>query len=208
MQCKTRDKVFEYLTNLLKSYIIQDSHENWTREGGQMDQIYASSYMTISADTSSGTNTGFLHQRDVVGWQTCVHPDILVPWDRPTPGQHYGTYPGHTLGRSKLIGSPVPRGASGICCGIVPAKVFMDTSILADRGWIPKSEYCPGEYSIGVYTRCHGNAMRSLHRSVSLPATEASSHIGSGLHVTRTKSPGKDFANSSIRTPIGAGLTD
>ncbi|KAF2826648.1 HET-domain-containing protein [Ophiobolus disseminans] len=116
--------------------IIQDCHDDWTREGGRMNEIYSSSYLTISADTSLDTDAGLFHQRNLLGWQTCIHPTILKPWDRSTPGPHYGTFPGNALGRSKLTGSPVPTGARAICCGIAPAKLCMDTNILSNRGWI------------------------------------------------------------------------
>lgn len=102
-----------------------------------MDQTYTSSCLTISADTSSDTNAGFLHDRDMLGWTTCVHPNLVIPWEGPTPGWHYGSgFGGSTLEKSRLNGIAAPKGPRGICCGAAPAKMFMDTSILGDRGWI------------------------------------------------------------------------
>ncbi|KAF2023481.1 hypothetical protein EK21DRAFT_94868 [Setomelanomma holmii] len=101
-----------------------------------MDQTYINSYLTISADSSHNTNAGFLETRNMLGWTTCIHPNLLAPWNGPTPGWNYGTGPGSTLDQSHLTGRPVPHGPRAICCGVAPAKPVMDTSILSDRGWI------------------------------------------------------------------------
>jgi hypothetical protein len=102
-----------------------------------MDQIYMSSYLTISADTSPDTRSGFLHDRNMLGYTTCVVPTLLTPWTGPTPGSNYGNDSSYaSLDKSNLTGRPVPQVARAVCCGVAPAKVSMDSSILSDRGWI------------------------------------------------------------------------
>ncbi|KAH8732113.1 hypothetical protein GQ44DRAFT_698472 [Phaeosphaeriaceae sp. PMI808] len=46
-------------------------NEDWIKEGGQMDKIYLTSYLTISADDGADADSGFLCQRNMLGWQPC-----------------------------------------------------------------------------------------------------------------------------------------
>jgi hypothetical protein len=101
-----------------------------------MDQTYSSSYLTISADNCLDSKAGFLDVRNMLGWTTCIHPTLVIPWCGRAPGSHYGTFSGQTLERSKLTGRPVPTGPRAVCCGVAPAKTVMNTSVLSDRGWI------------------------------------------------------------------------
>lgn len=118
------------------SCIIQDSHDDWKTEGSRMDQIYLASCLTISADSALDVTTGFLHKRNPLTWKSCIHPSLVAPYEKPTPGFFSGHDSNLFLSRPSSPGLPVPQAPRYICCGIAPATVAMSTSILSERGWI------------------------------------------------------------------------
>jgi hypothetical protein len=91
-----------------------------------MDQIYATSYLTVSLSTSSDANSGFLQQRNQLGLQSCLHTEIFIP--NGAEGHEISTLGGPT-------GPVLAPARRGICCGI-PGQISTACSVLDDRGWI------------------------------------------------------------------------
>jgi hypothetical protein len=92
-----------------------------------MDQIYATSYLTVSLSTSSDANNGFLQQRNQLGLQSCLHTELFIP--NGAEGHEISTLGGERTGP---VLAPARR---GICCGI-PGQISTAHSVLDDRGWI------------------------------------------------------------------------
>jgi hypothetical protein len=92
-----------------------------------MDQIYATSYLTVSLSTSSDANNGFLQQRNQLGLQSCLHTELFIP--NGAAGHEISTLGG---GRTGPVLAPARR---SICCGI-PGQISTAHSVLDDRGWI------------------------------------------------------------------------
>jgi hypothetical protein len=174
-----------------------------------MDQIYMSSYLTISADTSPDTRSGFLHDRNMLGYTTCVIPTLLTPWTGPTPGSNYGNDSSYaSLDKSNLTGRPIPQVARAVCCGVAPAKVPMDSSILSDRGWILQETILSRKLlhwsGFEVSWECNECvASDVLHQNVCLLETVMEGRHGVGLEKRCTTPLGTSFGRSCTQTPMG-----
>ena len=58
--------------------IIQDSESDWMYEAGRMTQVYANSFLNISADESKNSNSGLLRQRDPTVLQSFIIPSVAL----------------------------------------------------------------------------------------------------------------------------------
>lgn len=101
-----------------------------------MDQIYSVSYLTISADSTPDTTAGFLHHRNSLTWESCLHPSLVAPYGQPTPGYYSGKLSKLFPNESSSPCLPIPQEPRYICCGILPATAAVNKSILNERGWI------------------------------------------------------------------------
>jgi hypothetical protein len=116
--------------------IIQDSKEDWEQEGSKMNEVYSGSYLTVSADDAPGAQSGFIHSRNVLAGQSCIHSSLVSPYAQKTPGPYHSDEVwGSDRGELKP-GLPVPQGQRVICCGIGPADRAMNTCLLSRRDWI------------------------------------------------------------------------
>lgn len=53
--------------------IIQDSSDDWTQQASQMHVIYQNAWVTISADSAAGSDSGFLNPRNMLEIRPCQH---------------------------------------------------------------------------------------------------------------------------------------
>lgn len=110
--------------------IIQDSHEDWQKEAGQMMNVYRNSYVTIAANEGEDAESGLCLQRNILESRPCelkfhteeakqaaryhwIHPP-RIPWRNIVKKAHLQTR-GWTLQETTLSTRVIYYGEEGIC---------------------------------------------------------------------------------------------
>jgi hypothetical protein len=96
--------------------IIQDSEEDWLEQAARISEIYAGSYLSISAHNADDANSGFLHMRNALELRGCLHPTLFP--NGPADG--------------KVVCSRIPR-----------PEVAVTISTLSSRGWTLQEQCLP-----------------------------------------------------------------
>jgi hypothetical protein len=109
-----------------------------------MDQIYATSYLTVSLSTSSDANSGFLQQRNQLGLQSCLQLALLV-------------------GQPDLCWHP-PEEASAVA---FLAKFPLHAAFWTIEAGFFRSESWPEDSYTGACKKYRGNAKVSMRPSAS-----------------------------------------
>jgi hypothetical protein len=102
-----------------------------------MDEVYSGSWLMISANDSPDAQSGFIHPRDDLCEQSCIHPSLVLPSSFPAPHLNYAkewTYYTNTITRGFKAGLAVPKSERVICCGMKSADAVVDTCLLSCWG--------------------------------------------------------------------------
>jgi hypothetical protein len=155
-----------------------------------MDQIYSNSYLTISADDTPDTQAGFLHARNALAEESCIHPSLVARYNSPTPGSSYSNHPRWTTQEMRnQPGLSVPEGPRAICCGIEEAEKNMNTSLLNSRGWILQERLLSRKIlhwgAQEVSWECNG-MIASERKPAGRPSDIGTVHIRDILHPSQT----------------------
>ena len=92
--------------------IIQDSLADWEEEAGRMAQVYANSFLNISADASSDSRGGLFRNRDPTSFSAS-----FIPFTRPGSDYH------------------------GFCCYHDDWKYAVDNAPLNQRAWVLQERF-------------------------------------------------------------------